>query len=114
MLNRSALVIRYKQAFVDWINEVDDSGDGDVTLADVNEDTTLYLIEIDEDSDFDQWLELNGELIFEELLNEWYTDPQGWPQDRSAAVLRRWCGFEFHSLVIDTGSAPLVDDELES
>ena len=38
MLNRDLLIIRYKQPFVDWVNEADPHPDGHrMTLEDVNE-----------------------------------------------------------------------------
>ena len=59
----------------------------------------------------EKWLELNHEMLFEEELNGWYTDPALWPPDRSLKLLREWCSFEMHSLVIDTGGSALEDDD---
>ena len=49
--------------------------------------------------------------LFEEELNGWYTDPALWPRDRSLKVLREWCSFELHSVVVDMGRSALEDDE---
>ena len=49
--------------------------------------------------------------LFEEELNGWYTDSALWHRDRSLKVLRQWCSFELHSVVVDTGSSALEDDE---
>jgi hypothetical protein len=49
--------------------------------------------------------------LFEEELNGWYTDSVLWPRDRSLKVLGQWCSFELHSVVVDTGSSALEDDE---
>ena len=70
-----------------------------------------YLLEVEDEEELDEWLALNGDTLFEEILNDWYTDPDLWPQDRSLAVFRTWCSFELHSVVSDTGSSPLEDDE---
>ena len=113
MLNRSAYIVRYKQPFVEWINAADPNPTHEITLEDANRDSTVYLVEVDEEKDFREWLELNHDLIFEELLNDWYTDPSLWPQDRSFKKLNEWCTFEFHSLVLDTGGPPIEDDEAE-
>ena len=53
-----------------------------------------------------------GEL-FEEELKGWYTEPALWPRDRSLTMLREWCSFELHTVVVDTGESPLEDDEFE-
>ena len=111
MLNRSVLILRYKQPFVDWINAADPVPTHTVKLADVNEDNTAYLIEVEDEDELAAWLEANGKLLFEEELNGWYTDPELWPKDRSLMQFRRWCSFELHTVVVDTGATMLVDDE---
>jgi hypothetical protein len=32
---------------------------------------------------------------------------------RRAKTLRQWCSFELHTVVVDSGEAPLEDDEFE-
>jgi len=113
MLNRAVLVIRYKQPFVDWINAVDPAPTHKIDLAGVNDDNTAYLVEVEDEEQFQEWLELNGAILFEEVLNDWYTDPDLWPSDRSLAQFREWCTFELHTLVLDTGESPLFDDEAD-
>lgn len=113
MLNRAVLILRYKQPLVDWINAADPAPGQQITLVDVNDDSAAYLVEVEDEQEFAEWLELNWEVLFEEQLEEWYTDPSLWPQDRSLALFREWCAFELHTLVHDTGGAPLFDDELE-
>lgn len=111
MLNRSAVVVRYRQPFVDWINRADPSGDSDLTLPEANEDPTVYLVEAESRQDFERWLRLNHDLIFEELLDDWYNDEALWPDDRSLETLKLWCSFDFHSTVFDTGEGPIEDDD---
>jgi hypothetical protein len=55
---------------------------------------------------------INQEL-FEQELNGWYTDPAPWPRDRSLEMLKEWCSFELHSVVVNTGESPLEDDDLD-
>lgn len=110
MLNRSALIVRYKQPFVDWINAVDPSPSHIVTLADVEEERTIYLVEVEDQEELEGWLALNHRALFEEELFGWYTDPKLWPAERSLQLLQQWFSFEFHSVVIDTGSSALEED----
>lgn len=111
MLNRSALIIRCKQPFVDWINAVDTNPDDAATLGEVNEENTVYLIEVEDREELEDWLELNYQDLFEDELGEWYTDPALWPQDRSFELFKKWCAVELHTVVIDTGISPLEDDD---
>lgn len=114
MLNRSALVLRFQSPFVDWVNAADPNPTRPITLADVNDESTVYLIDVEEPEQFEAWLKLNGLTLFEDVLYEWYTDPDLWPQDRSLAMFRKWCEFELHTLVRDTGGAAIEDDEWEA
>jgi hypothetical protein len=114
MLNRDLLVVRLKQPFVDWVNEADPYPDGSrLTLGEVNEDVSTYLIHDSASEDLDGWLEECYLHLFEAILEEWYVDEALWPQDRSLALFRRWCDVEIHSMVFDLVDGPLVDDEFE-
>jgi hypothetical protein len=113
MLNRSAVVIRYKQPFINWINSVEPEPRNDVTLAEANDDSTVYLVQANEERDIQRWLEHKHSAIFEELLNEWYVDPSLWPAKRTLKMLKEWCSFEFHPVVHDTGGEPLEDEGFE-
>jgi hypothetical protein len=112
VLNRAALILRYRQPFVDWINAVDPSpASHTLTLSEVNEEHTVYLVEVDDLEELEHWLVLNHRGLFETELNGWYTDPALWPRDRSLAKLREWCSLELHTVVEDTGASPLVEEE---
>ena len=114
MLNRAALILRYKQPFVDWINAADPSPHADpLTLAEVNQEHTVYLVEVEDEDELAGWLARHHQELFEEELNGWYTDPALWPRDRSLRILQELCSFELYTVVVDTGHSPLEDDELE-
>jgi hypothetical protein len=112
VINRAVLILRYKQPFVDWINAADPNPTHEITLADANEDSTAYLVDVDDEKEFEKWFKRNGAILFEEELNGWYADPDAWPRGRSAALFKQWCTFELHTLVHDTGGPPIVDDEV--
>ena len=113
MLNRAVLIVRFSQPFVDWVNAADPTPTHTITLADVNDDSNAYLIEVEDEKELEEWLALNGDILFEEVLNDWYTDPDLWPQDRSLVLFKKWCSFELHTVVLDTGRSPLEDDDAE-
>ena len=108
MVNRSALVVRPQQPFLDWVNAVDPA-DSKVTLQNVVDDPTIYLIpECGTEKDLANVLRLIYEEIFEDQLCAWYTDRECWPQDRSFAVFRRWFEWQWHSMVVDLSGEPLI------
>ena len=111
MLNRAVLIVRFGAPFVEWVNAADPTPTHTITLADVNDDSSAYLVEVEDDNELEEWLELNGETLFEDILQDWYTDPDLWPQDRSLALFKKWCSFELHTVVLDTGGSVLEDDE---
>jgi hypothetical protein len=114
MLNRAALILRYKKPFVDWINAVDPSpASHGLTLSEVNQEHTVYLVEVEDEGELDEWVARHHEELFEAELEGWYTDPALWPRNRSLEVLREWCSFELHTIVVDAGESPLEDNELE-
>jgi hypothetical protein len=49
-------------------------------------------------------------MLFEEIRNDWYTDPDLWPQDRSLNLFRKWRRFELHTVVVDTGGGSATGD----
>jgi hypothetical protein len=67
MLNRAALILRYNQPFVDWINAADPSPTShDLTLAEVNQEHTVYLVEVEDEDEDAEWLVSHHEAIFEQ------------------------------------------------
>ena len=114
MLNRDLIVIKYKQPFVDWVNEADPHPGGHlITLEDANEDSPAYLIHEYASEEFEDWLQECYMPLFENILGQWYTDPALWPQDRTLKLFKAWCDMEVHSMVLDYVDGPLLDDDFD-
>ena len=115
MIDRAAIILRYKQPVVDWINEADPyDRDPGTTLDHVNEERTVYLIEeryVDSPADFERWLKRNYKTLFEAELMGWYTDPSLWPKQRSLKVFNEWFDVECHTVIFDLGKYAIHDDE---
>ncbi len=115
MLNRAALILRYKQPAVDWVNKSDLYNSPGLTLASANEDLNVYLI-ANEDSDdpelLQRWIKLNLDALFIDELSGWYTDESLWPKTRNMKLFNSWFSVECHTVLNDTVGTPLVDDEL--
>ena len=70
MLNRAALILRYKQPFIDWINSADPTPGAQVfTLAEVNQQHTGYLLlEVEDERELGRWLSRHRKELFEDEL----------------------------------------------
>lgn len=115
MINRAAIILRYKEAALRWMNEADpvvtDTG---FTAADVDQDRTVYLIPEDvgeDDEAIDRWVRSNYQMLFELELQDWYGDPRLWPPKRSLALFNKWFAVECHSTIIDTVDGEIYDEE---
>lgn len=110
MLNRSAVVIRPKQPFCDWLRSVEELELPDMTLAQL--DKTLYLVPDYEDpADADKVLKRVCEEIFCRELAGWYTDEDTWPEDRGFRVFKHWFDVEHFDVVEDVGRGPVENDD---
>jgi hypothetical protein len=109
-LNRSAVVVKPKQPFLDWLHAVDPTS-LDLTLLDLVQEPTIYLIpECDPNEDVAEVLRELSEEIFEEQLAGWYADNSTWPPDRSFKVFCRWFDYQHHSILVDLSDEPLIHD----
>jgi hypothetical protein len=112
MINRSALVVKPAQPFLDWLHRVDPTSIH-LTLEDLRREPTIYLLPPCESKE--EALESLREVsrdIFEEQLNGWYRVPSVWPAERDLTVFRRWFECSFHSLIVDLSEDPLEHEEL--
>jgi hypothetical protein len=110
MLNRSAIVVKPRQPFLDWLHTADPTSRR-LTLGDLVREPTIYLIpECDTEEDVHQVLCELCEEIFVEQLAGWFRDEGSWPQDRSFEVFCLWFDFQHHSMLVDLSDEPLIDE----
>jgi len=116
MINRAAIILKYKEPAVQWINDADPYHDNpQITLADVNEERTVYLIsehDGDDDKALARWIKVNFSVLFEAELEGWYCDESLWPQQRTLKLFQEWFEIECHTMIEDTVGTPIKDDEL--
>jgi hypothetical protein len=109
MINRSAVTIKAKEPFLNWLKSLSDPPA--VTLDEVNQDSNVYLLpEYEVDDEQIDILAQCCDLIFEEELASWWTVRKDWPSQRNLENFQKWFYIEFHSVVIDIVDAPLEDD----
>jgi len=107
-INRTAVVIRPKQPFVDWLNSIPDE-DIDFTLEQVSKDNITFLIpEYDDPRDSRAYIKKIYSDIFEFELFGWITTEELWPKKRTWEMFQEWFSVEINSEVFD-----LVDREIE-
>ena len=119
LLNRSDLSVRPTQHFVDWINALEPTmGDDDLTLADVDRESTVYLIpEMDTPEALEAFVRERYLEVLENELRAWEEDERQWPEALNWELFQRFLQVEHSYLAIDLdGEAALeiseVDDEL--
>ena len=116
MINRSSVILKYKEPAIKWINDSDPyNDDPGITQNSVNSDRTVYLVR-EEDADgpdsVRDWITLNFGVLFESELEGWYTDESLWPQDRTMELFNKWFQIECHSVILDTVGTPIEDEEI--
>jgi hypothetical protein len=103
LMNRSLVIIRPKEPFLFWLNQVPNDDGIELTLSQICSDCTSLLIdEYQEPEEAIQWIDEHFEKIFEMELSSWYDDETLWPQDRSLKTFWEWFHVEVHSTVVDT------------
>ena len=106
MVNRGLVIVHAKEPFLEWLKTLPDPCD--MTLTEINEDNTAYLIpEYEDDGQRDRVLKKFYDMIFQDQLAGWWTREEDWPQKRDLRTFKKWFDLQFHSVVED-----LVDDML--
>ncbi len=109
-VNRCVVVLIPTVAYFEWTSTCPES-DSRTTLESLQEDVSAYLIP-EVDAGPDAWLKRNYKAMFEQELENWYTDEAFWPADRSYKVFRKFFDVRFCSLVFDMGEGAIVRDIL--
>ncbi len=115
MVNRTALLLTYKEPAIQWINEADPVVEESFIFTEqqVNTERTVYLISRDDgENEVTQnaWVKRNFKQLFESELEGWYTDPDLWPKPMTLKLFYKWFDTEFNTVLIDTVDEPIFDD----
>ena len=110
MINRTAVVIKPRQPFLDWLNNTPELNlSAPVTMDELLEDCDTILLP--ETYSLQDALDLLDPLkpdLFAVQLDEWLRDPSAWPQERSAEAFDQWFALEVHSMVLDLVEEPIL------
>jgi len=112
MINRSAIVVKAKQPFREWLLNLPDPVSEDITLDEINNEPHIYLLpEYEMIDQEDALLAHFYDIVFEAELNGWWTDETNWPSNRSFQLFKEWFDVSFHSMIEDLVDEPLIDDD---
>jgi hypothetical protein len=107
MLNRSAVVVRPAQPFIDWVAGLE----GPTVLPSETDEPTVYLVfPFDESAQGLAVLEQVYPRLFESELYAWCTDERAWPRRRTFAMFRRWFLLELLAVLEDACEGAIVDE----
>jgi hypothetical protein len=111
-LNRSAIVVRPKLPFLDWLHAADPTS-VTLTLADLGREPTIYLVpECGDPEDKRAALQTVFPTIFVDQLDGWCRDRTTWPTPWSFGTFRRWFDCQFHSTLLDLTDEPLIAEHV--
>ena len=109
-LNRSAIVVRPKLPFLEWLHAADPTS-GTLTLADLALEPTIYLVSECADAEQERAaLQTVFLAIFENQLDGWSRDRTTWPSSRSFGIFSQWFDCQFHSTLLDLADEPLLEE----
>jgi len=105
MLNRGAVVVRYREAFRDWLRSI---GVEEEEFLD-HGDKSIYLVgECDDPEDQEEVLRESSSTIFYEEVSAWHLDSEQYPDFNDFALFTAWFATEFFDMVSDALDEPLT------
>ena len=111
IVNRSAVVLKAKQAFVDWLNALPETEP--VTLGEVAHECIVILLPEFDDPELGQdYLRKSAPTILNSHLESWCMDESQFPKRKDWALLQRWFEIELISEVFDVDESPLEKEEM--
>ncbi len=109
MINRGVVVVYAREPFREWLQSLPNPCH--LTLEEINEDRTAYLIpEFEDEQEQEKALKKVYVTIFENELADWWTREDDWPRKRDLRTFRKWFEPRFHGIVEDLVPGELVDD----
>lgn len=114
-INRSLMLVRCKQAFVDWLRQTEPDAMTDVTAELINADGDVFLIPEKMDAhDAKHWFENRWPMLFDHMLGAWIVDESKWPAERSVGLFHEWFTVEYRSMIWDLCREPLATEDWSS
>lgn len=111
LVNRSAVVVRPRDPFLQWAKQDDSTGIAESVFEDLRSAPNAYLTaEREDDEDPRDLVRAVWPDIFEAMLEGWLTDPDMWPANRTWDMFEEWFEVQISECVYDL----VVGETLES
>lgn len=107
-INRSAIIIKPLQPFIDWHNSIyPDSKIDESHLNEVN----IYLINNSNFIDIESYLKKKFDIYFKMELEGWSTYKKDWPKKRTYKMFKQWFRVDISTAVYDLEKKPVSKSE---
>ncbi|ETR71728.1 MAG: hypothetical protein OMM_07926 [Candidatus Magnetoglobus multicellularis str. Araruama] len=100
-INRSICVIKPKAPCIEWVNSLPDTDEPFTLEESMNDCTAILLPEFDVEENINNYIKHLFAEIFEMELEDWCTNKNKWPQNRTYQLFLDWFEIEIHSTVFD-------------
>jgi hypothetical protein len=108
MLNRSAVVVRCRDAFRDWMRSI---GVEEEEFED-HDGKSVYLIgECEYPGDREEMMRESSSAIFYEEVSAWHLDSEQYPDFNDFTLFTEWFATEIFDMVSDAIDEPLTKSE---
>ena len=98
-IDRNAVIVKPKKPFYNWVDSLYPDDDPSVNRKD---EFNIYLVqEMDSNEEVRRYIELHFESIFANELNDWNTDEDKWPANRTFKMFIDWFDMEINSMILD-------------
>ena len=102
MLNRSAVIVKPRQPYLEWAKRDDAEGLAETVFKTFHEEPTVYLLpEYEDPATQQEVLEEFWRGLFDAMLEVWVTDEAYWPKNRTFEMFREWFEVQMSSIVQD-------------
>jgi len=103
-INRSAIIVKPKQPFIDWHNSL--YPDSKIDEIDID----IYLVD-DNINDLEKFLKKKFDKLFTMVLYDWHTNKKEWPQKRNYKMFKQWFRIEISETIYDLERKPILKSE---
>lgn len=108
-INRSIVMITPKEPFMNWLSN---TANGSIPIQ-VKPEANVYLVgESYDPKEMEKWLKKNFERLFRKELEDWYTDKNSWPANRTYKMFREWFDVSYHLDAFDIEDYPVDKESL--
>jgi len=103
-INRSAIILKSQQPFIDWHNSL--YPDSKIEETDVH----IYLVD-DRIDNLEEFLKKKYDNFFTRVLFDWHTNKKDWPQRRNYKMFKQWFRVQTSTDVFDLEKKPVLKTE---